>query len=503
MAVNLNNVNISLDEFQKISSGWFNAGEVRLKDEHTLAKVNHHVETWWYSNKKKIDHKEVLAIKQAFINALSQHGVQGDALARIRQELGLAPRDAADKSLVFRSVVPLTRQKIREILDEHADTLNQSAGHERIRTQAELHANKTQHQREHIVSARDKVNASLDARGKFDVNSEIARFEKVVSDFGDFTSQEEREQLLDIAKSQLEALMAKCAFKPRPDRPATAEFQIPGGQTMTVGTGLSEKEFAERLENMIVRFSRMGADQAELDVVRQYRELKSHAERQAFLNALPNDPKFGLKARALAIRCLYSCKVTDYATLSIVNSLSANDALSLARILLALPPDTTSGQVRETPQILDLLHKVPVEVEDNEQAYIPATSNTQYNKFVHESLVNTPEKLLPAHRNLATSVKDQVRTRRGEVAMPGDTKFQDLVMNKELAGINFTNPDDWEAKRNTADNIRTSYLAAALQTGAINIVNAEMAKAINELGGDPEYSLAAMYGINNRHPEFI
>ncbi|MBP5299968.1 MAG: hypothetical protein J6Y80_01055, partial [Victivallales bacterium] len=272
---------------------------------------------------------------------------------------------------------------------------------------------------------------------------------------------------------------------------------------MTVGTGLSEKEFAERLENMIVRFSRMGADQAELDVVRQYRELKSHAERQAFLNALPNDPKFGLKARALAIRCLYSCKVTDYATLSIVNGISANDALSLARILLALPPDTTSGQVRETPQILDLLHKVPVEVEDNEQAYIPATSNTQYNKFVHESLVNTPEKLLPAHRNLATSVKDQVRTRLGEVAMPGDTKFQDLVMNKELAGINFPNPDDWEAKRNTADNIRTSYLAAALQTGAINIVNAEMAKAINELGGDPEYSLAAMYGINNRHPEFI
>ena len=57
MAINLNNVNISLDEFQKISSGWFNAGEVRLKDEHTLAKVNHHVETWFFSNKEKVDHK--------------------------------------------------------------------------------------------------------------------------------------------------------------------------------------------------------------------------------------------------------------------------------------------------------------------------------------------------------------------------------------------------------------------------------------------------------------
>ncbi len=34
MAINLANLNISLDQFQKISSGWFNAGEVRLKDEH-------------------------------------------------------------------------------------------------------------------------------------------------------------------------------------------------------------------------------------------------------------------------------------------------------------------------------------------------------------------------------------------------------------------------------------------------------------------------------------
>ncbi len=46
MPINLNNVHISLDEFQRISSGWYNAGEVRLKDEHTLDKMNNHVATW-------------------------------------------------------------------------------------------------------------------------------------------------------------------------------------------------------------------------------------------------------------------------------------------------------------------------------------------------------------------------------------------------------------------------------------------------------------------------
>ena len=35
MAINLSNVNISLDDFQRISSGWFNAGEGRLEDEHS------------------------------------------------------------------------------------------------------------------------------------------------------------------------------------------------------------------------------------------------------------------------------------------------------------------------------------------------------------------------------------------------------------------------------------------------------------------------------------
>ena len=67
MAIDLKNLNISLNEFQRISSGWYNAGEVKLHDANTLDKVNNHVATWWYDNKDEISHAETVAIKEALV----------------------------------------------------------------------------------------------------------------------------------------------------------------------------------------------------------------------------------------------------------------------------------------------------------------------------------------------------------------------------------------------------------------------------------------------------
>ena len=238
MAIDLKDVNISLNEFQRISSGWYNAGEVKLKNANTLDKVNNHVATWWYDNKDDISHAETVAIKEALVKALSQHGVEGEALNRARQKLGLQPMDPSDKSLLKRSVMPLTRQQIREILDENAETLNQSEGHERIRTQAELDARKGDRALEKSTAKRNEINASLASRDEFRVNTEIARFERVVSDFADFTSAEERAQLLEVAKKQLNALMVDCHCRPRADHRAIAKCEIEGGQQVTVDTGM-------------------------------------------------------------------------------------------------------------------------------------------------------------------------------------------------------------------------------------------------------------------------
>ena len=89
MAINLSNVNISLNEFHRLSHGEYNAGEVKLAGETKLAKMNNHVGSF-FANKEIISHEEVIAIKQALVKALSQNGVQEDALNKIRKDLGLA-----------------------------------------------------------------------------------------------------------------------------------------------------------------------------------------------------------------------------------------------------------------------------------------------------------------------------------------------------------------------------------------------------------------------------
>ena len=139
MPINLDNVNISIRQFQAISSGKYNAGEVKLKNETTLVEINNHVH-WAGRNVKAISHDEVLAIKDAFVRSLSQSGVGADAINRVRRELGLAPEGPADTTLAQRSIKPLSRQQIREILDRNAAAINQHEGAGTIRTEAEIHA---------------------------------------------------------------------------------------------------------------------------------------------------------------------------------------------------------------------------------------------------------------------------------------------------------------------------------------------------------------------------
>ena len=137
----LANVNISIQQFQAVATGKYNAGEVRLANETTLEKINNSVH-FKGSNQTTLSHLEVLAIKNAFIKALSQNGVGVDEIARIRRDLGLAADTSAgaDKNLSERSIKPLSRAQIRTILDRNAATINTHAGAGTIRTDAELHA---------------------------------------------------------------------------------------------------------------------------------------------------------------------------------------------------------------------------------------------------------------------------------------------------------------------------------------------------------------------------
>ena len=92
-----------------------------LKSESKLTKINNHVHRL-SANTKSISHEEVLAIKNAFMKALSANGVDMAEINEIRKELGLAPDETAPKALAGRSLKPLSRQQIRDIIDRNTSS---------------------------------------------------------------------------------------------------------------------------------------------------------------------------------------------------------------------------------------------------------------------------------------------------------------------------------------------------------------------------------------------
>ena len=89
--IDYSNVSISLRQFEEVASGKYNAGEVKLTGQHTLGRINNHIHFTRFNN-TPIAHEEVVAIKNAFVKALSDGGVRGEEIAKLRVQLGRAER---------------------------------------------------------------------------------------------------------------------------------------------------------------------------------------------------------------------------------------------------------------------------------------------------------------------------------------------------------------------------------------------------------------------------
>ena len=206
MAINLANLNISLDQFQKMATGDYNAGEVALKSESKLTKINNHVHRL-SANTKSISHEEVLAIKNAFMKALSANGVDMAEINKIRKELGLAP-ETAPKSLAGRSLKPLSRQQIRDIIDRNAGAINASRaehGQKAFKTSAQLYGTNqtTLHNLEQYRRA-----ASDSVRRTMTESEEIANFQKIIEGDASEVADEDRREMLKTILAQRDAKSA-------------------------------------------------------------------------------------------------------------------------------------------------------------------------------------------------------------------------------------------------------------------------------------------------------
>ena len=247
MAINLANLNISLDQFQKMATGDYNAGEVALKSESKLTKINNHVHRL-SANTKSISHEEVLAIKNAFMKALSANGVDMDEINKIRKELGLAPDETAPKALAGRSLKPLSRQQIRDIIDRNAATINASRaerGQKAFKTSAQLYGTNqtTLHNLEQYRRA-----ASDSVRRTMTESEEIANFQKIIEGDASEVAGEDRREMLKTILAQRDAIVAKAKGNPKAEGNCVLEYTTENGQKILFASSKSERETIRMLD---------------------------------------------------------------------------------------------------------------------------------------------------------------------------------------------------------------------------------------------------------------
>ena len=247
MAIDLSRINISLDQFQKMATGDYNAGEVALKSQSKLTKINNHVHRLG-ANTQAISHEEVLAIKNAFVKALAANGVGSDEINKIRKELGLAPDETAPKALAWRSLKPLSRQQIRDIIDRNAIAINAARaerGEKAFKTSAQLYGTNqtTLHNLEQYRrAASDSVHRTMTE------SEEIANFQKIIEGNAAEVDGDDRSETQKMIIAQRDAIIAKAKGNPKAEGNCVLEYTTETGQKILFASSKSERETIRMLD---------------------------------------------------------------------------------------------------------------------------------------------------------------------------------------------------------------------------------------------------------------
>ena len=127
---------ISLREFNTIATGKYNAGLIDFTTDAQgvtkLTKLNNHIKKIKL-NGVKMTPERILEVKETFIKALQGSGLKNEDVSAIRAKLGIPDTLDADTSRETQSKVllnrfrPLTRQEVREIIDQYANPGNAAA----------------------------------------------------------------------------------------------------------------------------------------------------------------------------------------------------------------------------------------------------------------------------------------------------------------------------------------------------------------------------------------
>ncbi len=504
MPVNLANVSISLDQFQRISSGKYNAGEVKLSGETSLAKINNHVFLRG-KNIQTVSHEETLAIKEAFVRALASSGVGKDAVNAVRRELGLAPDGIADKTLGERSMKPLSRQQIREILDRNATAINAFKGDGTIRTDAEIHSGYRSWRVASFVARREATNAALGDTRELTESASIAFAQSVAAGDVDFCPSSDRKQLLEAALAQKAEILARS--KGNPSTAANGSFTLKfGGVSVEINPGISEAAYVEKLDDMIVRLrSNFCPSDRDVSAYKEFRALPDDAARVTWASGLAADARTGgLKARAAAVMLLKERGIDDHETLSLVNRIDDADAQQLLSALVGGERSLSGNALRQSPTLRALIAKSatnPAAVPDAAKTYIPALSARDFNYEISSYFNADTGKLPESFAKMAREVRDEVAARLGADAVPKKGSIDGLMDYDTRNAL--IKHDAATTQRVTPASIRSGFLAGALISGARLLLAERVKDAATRLGAPVGTTRAVSNALVAQHPNLL
>lgn len=479
--INLARVNISLAEFQKMSDGKYNAGEVKLSSETGLQKVNNHIHRLG-ANTTQISHEEVLAIKNAFVRALSSSGVDAVEIDKIRSELGLAPGFVADTQLRKRSITPLTRQQIRDIIDRNARALGEAVRAGTIRTSDQLYGGLSDKEKTRRAEKREAAATATFEDHNPDENRSITLFQELIGGTADFQIRKNRTTLLDIARQQADAVMTACNGNPSETRMCILTFTTESGAKIEMPTGLTERKFLEMIDNTCIRLSYASTPTKKtIDARWEFINLPSN-ERKEYFRALPDDAEGRFKARTALVSLLQEQGIDDYETLSTVNKLPLSKLKLFADSLLTTLKSLTGDDLRSV-QFMRLIvgtARNASEAPYAEIAYIPALSLESYNENVKNAIALENGKLPPGVRRLLEQLRSDMHARFGD-AVPVDRKLSDLASSSSVSDI--CTALTKEGKLATADNIREALAEKVLDQSVSDCIYKAAPGFLEKFGG--------------------
>lgn len=406
-----------------------------------------------------------------------------------------------DRNLRSRSIKPLTRQQVREILDRNAATLNATHGAGTVRTSDELYAGLSPETLADRKTARDQANSELSARRDIEQNERIAVFQRVIAGDVDFRSAESTAKLLDMARRMLDVVLVRSGGHPRESVPAEMTWKSGGGgQKVVMDTGLDEASFARKLEEIIVRLQAGGAgpNAVEREARSRYGALSTDEERIAFVANLQNEDQGVLKARALVVKFLYDRGVTDPETLSLPNRLKGQDAIGLLANLVATGRGLRGDELRQCAAmqtaraLLDPAYNPDVFT----TAFIPTLTDERYNAFIVNALGSTPEKLPETYRLMALRVTDEVRTRYGAKGLPDGAGITRLSGDRPDLSPEGT-------PRFTPDSLLPAYREKAIAKAAEAFLEKDVAERLAEAGQDTGITMRVVVGLKASQPQLL